>query len=230
MLRLAPALRRATDVSDPNSLSQRLRSRRFVAFERATAELPRPIRMIDIGGTVEFWRQRGWIGRDDVEITIVNLAADRCPAANVASVAGDATCLTRFRTNSFDVAFSNSVIEHVGDRAQQQAMASEVRRVATAHWIQSPNFWFPMEPHFLVPGWQWLPEDVRVAILRRREVGHFGRSPAEADARQIVRGTQLLTQQQLQGMFPDSSLVPERFGCLVKSWTAVRGLHHPDAR
>lgn len=103
-------------------------------------------------------------------------------------------------------------------------MASEVRRVATAHWIQSPSFWFPLEPHFLLPGWQWLPEDLRVAILQRRDMGHFGRSPIEEEARRVVRGTQLLTRRQLQGMFPESLLIPERWGGLVKSWTVVGGL------
>jgi hypothetical protein len=229
MLSLAPALRRATDVSDPDSLSQRLRARRFAAFEQAIRELPRPLRLLDIGGTVEFWRQRGWIGRDDVHITVVNLTAEPCPYENVSSVAGDATRLSDFAAKSFDVAFSNSVIEHVGDRKDQQAMASEVRRVATAHWIQSPNFWFPLEPHFLVPGWQWLPEDLRVAILQRRDVGHFGRSPVEGEARRVVRGSQLLTRRQLQGMFPASRLVPERWAGLVKSWTVVDGLRHPEA-
>lgn len=223
MRRLGRALLRATDVRDPQSLSQRLRSRRFVAFELAIHELPRPIRLLDIGGTVDFWCQRGWAGRDDVEITIVNLTAEPSPPAGVSSVAGDATRL-EFGPNSFDVAFSNSVIEHVGDLEQQRAMADEVRRVAPAHWIQSPNFWFPMEPHFLVPGWQWLPEDVRVAILQRHEVGHFGREPVREDARRVVRGSQLLTRRRMQALFPDSTLVAERYGGLVKSWTAVRGL------
>jgi hypothetical protein len=103
-------------------------------------------------------------------------------------------------------------------------MAREVRRVAPAYWIQTPNFWFPMEPHFLVPGWQWLPEDVRIAILQRREVGHFGREPVREDARRVVRGSQLLTRRRMQELFPDSTLVGERYGWLVKSWTAVRGL------
>ena len=29
---------------------------------------------------------------------------------------------------------------------------------------------------------------------------------------------------ELARLFPDATLVPERFGGLVKSWTAVRGL------
>ena len=53
-------------------------------------------------------------------------------------------------------------------------MAAEVRRLAPVYWVQTPNFWFPMEPHFLTPAWHWLPVDLRVAMLRRRALGLAG--------------------------------------------------------
>jgi hypothetical protein len=48
------SLRRAADVGDPHSFSQRMRARRFAAFERAVDGLPRPLRVIDVGGTVDY--------------------------------------------------------------------------------------------------------------------------------------------------------------------------------
>ena len=57
-------------------------------------------------------------------------------------------------------------------------MAAEVRRVAPAYWVQTPNFWFPMEPHFLVPGWQWLPERTRISILQRRPSARWAAAPS----------------------------------------------------
>src|SRR5690606_17235646 len=119
--------------------------------------LPRPLRVLDIGGTVSFWEQRGWTECKDVAITLVNLAQEESPYENVTSLRGDATDLREFADQSMDVVFSNSVIEHLFDRKSQAAMAKEVVRVGRDYWVQTPNLWFPMEPHFQVPGWQWLP-------------------------------------------------------------------------
>jgi hypothetical protein len=212
----------ATDSHD-DSLSHRLRARRFQLFERMVAPLPRPLRIIDIGGTNEFWEQRAWAGRDDVSITLVNLEAPERRHENIHPTAGDATDLADHADNSFDVAFSNSVIEHLFTFENQARMATEIRRVAPAYWVQTPNFWFPVEPHFLVPAWHWLPEDARVAILRRRGVGWAGRCPDPVHARRVVEEHRLMRRGELARLFPDARIVGERFGGLVKSWTAVAG-------
>ena len=132
-----------------DSLSHRLRERRFRLFEQLVEPLPRPLRIIDVGGTNGFWEQRGWAGRDDVSITLVNLEAEERRHENVHPTAGDATDLADHADKTFDIAFSNSVIEHLYTLDAQTRMADEMRRVAPAHWVQTPNFWFPVEPHFL---------------------------------------------------------------------------------
>lgn len=212
----------ATD-SKAGSLSHRLRARRFELFERLTAGLARPLRIIDVGGTNTFWEQRGWAGREDVEITLVNLEAEERRHENIVTTAGDATDLAEHADDSFDVAFSNSVIEHLFTFENQSRMASEIRRVAPAYWVQTPNFWFPIEPHFLVPAWHWLPEDARVAILRRRGVGWAGRCPDPAHARRVVEEHRLMRRAELARLFPDAQIVGERIGGVVKSWTAIHG-------
>jgi hypothetical protein len=102
-------------------------------------------------------------------------------------------------------------------------MARETRRVARAYWVQTPNYWFPMEPHFLVPGWQWLPESARVAAIRRRRLGWRGPVPDADEARESVREIRLMRRTELARMFPDATLRPERFGGLVKSWIVLGG-------
>ncbi len=206
----------------PDSLSHRLRERRFRLFERFASRIPRPMRIIDVGGTNEFWEQRGWAGRGDVEVTLVNLEAAERRHENIIPTAGNATKLSEHDDNSFDIAFSNSVIEHLFTFENQSRMAAEIRRVASAgYWVQTPNYWFPIEPHFLVPGWHWLPEDARVAILRRRGVGWAGRCPDPEFARRIVEEHRLMRRRELARLFPDARIVGETFGGLVKSWTAV---------
>lgn len=211
-------IRRLAAVENPNSLSNRMRSKRFRRFEQLVEPYPRPLRIIDFGGTPEFWEQRGWAGRDDVVITVVNIQPRVGRYANCRAVFGDVTKLGQFADHSFDVAFSNSVIEHLFTFDRQAAMAKELQRLAPAFWLQTPNYWFPIEPHFHVPGWQWLPCSVRKAIIRRRQCGWRGPCPDAELADQIVREVQLLTRRQLQRLFPTAAIVPERFCGLVKSW------------
>jgi hypothetical protein len=221
---LAALLQKTANDHDANSLSRRLRHRRFERFEAMTRHLRRPLSIIDIGGTTEFWEARGWAGRDDVNVTLVNLSGGEQRYENLVPVVGDATDLSEYADRSFDIAFSNSVIEHLFTLEHQRAMASEVRRVADAYWIQTPNFWFPIEPHFLVPAWHWTPERLRVEILTRRGVGWAGRCDDRDHAERVVKEHRLMRRPELARLFPDATLVPERFGALVKSWTAVRGL------
>ncbi len=211
-------IRRFTAVENPNSLSNRMRSKRFHRFEQLVEPLPRPLRIIDLGGTPEFWEQRGWGGRDDVQITAVNIQPRISLRPNFRPMIGDVADLSQFADKSFDVAFSNSVIEHLFTFERQAAMAKELQRVAPVFWLQTPNYWFPIEPHFHVPGWQWLPLRVRKAVIRRRRCGWRGPCPDAKLADQIVREVRLLTRRQLQRLFPTAAIVPERFCGLVKSW------------
>ena len=154
---------------------------------------------------------------------MVNLKSEPQQYANIRSVLGDATRLSDYADQSFDIAFSNSVIEHLFTLENQAAMAREVQRVGKAYWVQTPNYWFPMEPHFHVPGWQWMPMRLRVAILQRRTCGWRGRTPDPARALDVVSEVRLLTRRELGELFPSASIVPEKFLGLTKSWIAYGG-------
>src|SRR5436305_9486326 len=88
------------------------------------------------------------------------------PAAAGSWVAGDGRALP-FRDGAFDVVFSNSVIEHVGDAASQRRFAREVARVGRAYWVQTPNRWFPVEQHLLTPLVHWLPKQWQRRLVPR---------------------------------------------------------------
>jgi len=66
-----------------------------------------------------------------------------------------------FADDEFDVAFSNAVVEHVGDRRAQRAFVHELCRVAPRVFASTPNLWFPIEMHTLVPLAHWLPRGPR---------------------------------------------------------------------
>jgi len=215
--------RAATNAYDTNSLSNRMRNRRIRLFEKLTETLPKPLNLIDIGGTEEFWQQRGWIGREDVNITAVNLLGTGTKNQNVNVEWGDATNLANYADSEFDVAFSNSVIEHLYNYKNQCKMAAEVQRVATAYWVQTPNFWFPFEPHFHILGWQWMPRAVRVGVIRRRQCGWRGPCSNVEDARAAVDEVRLMTKAELRRAFLGAEIWNERMFGMVKSMVAYGG-------
>ncbi len=179
-------------------------------------------RILDIGGTQSYWRAlaEAWSGRD-VHITLVNLEAEPVTDPRFMSLAGDARTLP-FADNAFDVVHSNSVIEHVGRWRDMVGMANEVRRLAPRYFVQTPNFWFPVEPHFRFPLFHWLPAPVRLGIVRRRACGFFPKAETIDDGMRFVEDASLLDMEQMRRLFPDAAIDRERAFGLTKSLIAVR--------
>ena len=121
-------------------------------------------------------------------------------------VRADATRPLPFTDGAFDLAYSNSLIEHLAPAARP-AFAAEVRRVARGWWVQTPAYGFPIEPHALLPFAHWLP------VGLRRRYWRFGVAPWEEIA--------LLRRRELVALFGEP-VIAERIGPLVKSWIAVR--------
>src|SRR4051794_13691667 len=105
-------MRRLSDSQCPTSFGNKLRTKRFRQFETLAALLPRPLKILDVGGTASFWENRGWAGRSDIQVVTLNLKAEEQRYENVKPIAGDAIDI-KFDDRVFDIAFSNSVIEHL---------------------------------------------------------------------------------------------------------------------
>jgi hypothetical protein len=123
-------------------------------------------------------------------------------------VVADARCLP-FRTGAFDVVFSNSVIEHVGDESQQQLMAREIERVGKRYFVQVPARWFPVEAHYFIPFLSYLPVRWQVGLVRRV----FG----------IADPIYLPTYPVVRRLFPLATVERERFCGLTKSYFIFKG-------
>ena len=158
-----------SDNQNANSLAVSFRKRRFAFFRSLIEALPewgteRRISILDLGGTRMFWEQMGF-ANEAVDITILNISPGHLELGSqeeergtrYSYVQGDACDLKEYEDDAFDIVFSNSVIEHVGDTQQQTKMLSEAKRVGKRYFVQTPNFFFPIEPHFHVPGFQFLP-------------------------------------------------------------------------
>lgn len=210
------------DNRNPDSLAARMRKKRFSLFLKLLSSLTKPVSILDVGGTQSFWEVMGFGEQDDVSVTLLNIYTQPTSLKNFTSVGGDARAMA-FANKSFDVVFSNSVIEHVGGVSDQIRMASEIQRVGIRYFVQTPNRYFPIEPHFLFPFFQFLPLSLRVWMLQHFNLGWHIRTPEYASAREQVAGVQLLTKRQFSGMFPNATVVEERLGGLIKSFTVHDG-------
>jgi len=71
-----------------------------------------------------------------------------------------------FADGEFDLGFSNAVVEHVaGGREGQRRFVHELCRVARRVYVTTPNRWFPIEVHTLLPFVHWLPAGPRERLL-----------------------------------------------------------------
>jgi hypothetical protein len=175
------------------------------------------IRVLDIGGAPQTWISETEENAQ-FSVTLINVH-DYGPMESdrFISMMGDATQLP-FPDNAFDIAFSNSVIEHVGTWEKQQAFACEARRVARKLWIQTPARSFPIEAHLLAPYIQYLPKGIQHRIARWTPRGLL----TPHVVHQIVDEVRLLTYQEVKQLFPDCHIVKERLFGLTKSYIAVR--------
>ncbi|MBN2547602.1 MAG: class I SAM-dependent methyltransferase [Anaerolineales bacterium] len=215
-------LQKIFDHRQEATLAASFRRKRFELLYTLVQELPCPVRILDVGGEQRFWEMMGLVNTPDYQVVLLNIVPQQVSWPNFRALTGDATDLSRFADHSFDVAFSNSVIEHLGSYPNQQRMAEEIRRVGQAYYVQTPNLFFPLEPHFLVPLFQFFPFRLQVALLQRFNLGWYHRMPSREQAEAHIRSHRLLRRTELQALFPDGKLYLEKVCGLTKSFIVHR--------
>jgi hypothetical protein len=200
------------------SLAHRLRIKRFALFLELINSLPHPVKILDVGGTGIFWERMGFLPGKAAEITLFNINEPQCNCRNFISITGDATNMKQFSDQEFDIAFSNSVIEHVGDFARQSQMADELKRVGKRIFLQTPNRYFPVEPHFLFPLFQFFPLKVKVWLVMHFKMGWYNKISEREKAVDLCNSIRLLSRVDLLKMFPGAMIRKEKFFGLTKSF------------
>jgi len=172
------------------------RHARFLELVQPTAQM----RIVDVGC--------GGLGlrglSPQLDITGVDLLAR--PGYPGPLVIADAAEALPFADGEFDLAYCNSVVEHV-EPARRDAFAAELRRVARGWYVQTPARSFPVEPHSLLPGAHWLGRRLRRRYWRLGAQGYW-------------EDIQLLSRSEFERLF--GAAERERIGPLTKSWVSVR--------
>jgi SAM-dependent methyltransferase len=175
--------------------------------------------VVDLGGTAEMWEGVSFGER----MTLLNVgrSPENLPPA-FTYIQGDGRN-TGLPDASFDLAFSNSAIEHVGSFDDQQRFASEMLRLGRRVYCQTPNKWFPIEPHFLGLCVHWLPRKWFTHFVDRYLTLHGWRYKPDAKASAaLIDSIRLLTRAELLELFPGCAVRTERFMGLPKSFVVWR--------
>ena len=199
-------------------IARYFRRRRFQRFEKEFSIGGRTT-ILDIGGYYYYWDWFEALPR----VTIVNLEPPAEADPRFEWVIADARRLP-FRDGAFEVAFSNSVVEHIPGQESRHAYAREIMRVGRGYYVQTPYRWFPVEPHLMTPLIHYLPKRWQRPLLRYCTVWGLLHHPTPEGCDDFLRDIGLLTTAELRELFPGARIWKERALGLLKSITAV-GTH-----
>lgn len=196
------------------AVSQRLRAKRWRQLAARFPDLSTKS-VLDLGGTERSW---DLAPVRPAHLLIVNANAE--DQENV--VLGDACASDLLEGQRFDLVYSNSVIEHVGGHWRRGQFAKNVYRLGVHHWVQTPYRFFPVEPHWLCPGMQFLPIAARKHLSQHWPVGNFSVARGEPEETHVEWALQieLLSRTSLRHYFSESELLEEKVCGLTKSLIA----------
>ena len=219
-------LRNLANSSKSDSLGNKFRRERIKVFKNYLKDIGLPeINILDVGGTPVFWKNMMLEHKEyNLKITLLNLDKLNQEDNAFTYVQGDAREMSMFNDKQFDLVFSNSVIEHVAGEdgvtfLDQKNMANEIIRIGKRFYVQTPNYWFPMEPHFLCPFFQYFPIWVKGFLLRSFNLGWYSKTTDKEESLRIAKSIRLLTLKEMNTLFPNSHTYKEKFYGFVKSFT-----------
>jgi hypothetical protein len=218
------------DFQNPSSLRYKFRRARFLRLEaiiNSVLESKGTCSIIDLGGSTLYWQLLKPEILKQCRIKIVNRASEDMRISDTDSrvldsdifefLEGDACDLSGIADDEYDIAHSNSVIEHVGSIANIRCFVNETMRVGRLFYVQTPSLWFPIEPHYGVPFIHWLPIQTRAWMLNHFAIGFVKKESDLLAAFAKVEEINLLSESLLTKLFPSGSFYRERFCFLTKS-------------
>lgn len=201
---------RVHEVKNPNSMISKLRRQRYQFFVDSIKPKSSD-RVLDIGTSTG----HGFEIYTDGDFRVMGLDLVR-PKENLdlldSFVVGNGLYLP-FKDNAFDIVFCNAVMEHVTTREGQQKLGEEILRVGKRVFVSTNNRYFPIEPHYLLPLFQFYPEWLQKLAVKIVPIG-------------LPRGywerVRLMTKRELQATFPGCTIHPEKLWGMVFTWHVVK--------
>ncbi|SNY90571.1 hypothetical protein SAMN04515647_0741 [Cohaesibacter sp. ES.047] len=227
-------VRHLTDYSNPNSLGSRMRAKRMRRIEEILKDVINEkgsATILDVGGLMQYWMA---LDNDLAEHCHVIVLSDEPSEGHFDDLAGgfvgtsefrqgDGCNLSEYADCEFDLVHSNSVVEHVGNFDRKKQFSIETKRVGRNYYVQTPNLWFPIDPHYLLPFVHWVAAPYRFKRLAHKGLGP--RNPAMHDyerAVHYIEHTDILDKELFTHLFSDCEIFYEKAGPLIKSFIGIR--------
>lgn len=176
--------------------------------------------ILDLGGSAGWWKEDF---PSDIDVAIVNIDDDLKQdviRSGFRFYQADGRDLP-FDDKKFHLTFSNSVIEHVGDLNDQARFAKEAMRCGQKLYLQTPNKWFPVEPHLMTAFIHWLPNKITRRLLRYCSVWGLVARPSQQQIDDFLNSTRLMTRDEVKQLFPNAEIREEKFLGMTKSFIVI---------
>lgn len=199
-----------------NAFAKQFRSPRMKAFID-NFHVSSDTRILDVGGSMFNWT----LVDEQPNLTILNILPPTRTSSQANWMIADAKFLP-FVSSSFDIVYSNSVIEHLSDYVSQQEFAAECARVGKQYYVQTPNKWFPIEPHVLTLFIHWLPKKWQRYLIRYFSFWGWLNKPSFRQIDELLAEIRLLTKKEIQTLFPGALIHEEKIFVFTKSLIAIK--------
>lgn len=210
-----------------SKLSHISRQRKLELFNR-TMKPSGQIKVLDIGAEINPDGDRGLQLTDSYpwknNLSAVNLSSEHISMIKqyypeIEATVGDA-CKSPWPDKYFDVIYSNTVIEHVGDFTKQKKMASEITRVGKRWFVTTPNRWYPFEFHLRLPFVTWLPGNSYLKVGKLVSYNHVKKRYSFGINQ---NGLRLLSAKEMRRFFPTSKIIKQRITFMAETLIAIGG-------
>jgi hypothetical protein len=121
-------------------------------------------------------------------------------------------------------------MEHLGGHARRRQFAEVIQESAPSWWVQTPYRYFPVEPHWIFPAFQFLPFRARVGVCQHWNTLHVPAVKDRAEAEAMVASVELISATEMRSYFPTSEIWYERIAGLPKSLVAIKSAGDAGSR
>lgn len=179
-------------------------------------------KIIDIGGNLYFWDLAKQKGFSVPKVTIINIVDCENPLPDGFSWVKLDACNLPYKNKEFDIAFCNSVIEHVGGFSRQKELAASILGSAKQIFIQTPDKYSPFEFHLRCFFAHWFSKEIQTFFSYLLSPNKYVYDLSYQNIKEWVDSINLLTFKDLKVLFPDCKIVRERFLLVPKSFIITR--------
>jgi len=177
-------------------------------------------KILDVGGSQSFWNEINILSNYK-NLTILNIKEYQNEYENkdkINTVIYDGKTIP-FKNQSFDLIICNSVIEHVSI-SHRKLFCKELMRVGKNYFLQTPSFYFPFEPHFVMPFLHWLPKNVGF-LFAHLSPWRILSNPDKYLIKDYFYNTNLLKEAELKEYFKNSRIFKEKLFLMTKSYYVI---------